>query len=294
MESRGDTTLNLFRYSRCPVTGAPLTVESQFDTWQFMSQVVPSQVIALTDKLFPWAKDQRENDHKNALSAEHAYSVAAILDMVEQLPQELITLDADDLANFVSSIATLRTLIQKWQTRDFSFERIPGLRPVSPITLIRRALAKCPDEFPSTGTSELSFIADPGLRQSLRLDISATNSALRNGEWKATTVLSGSVVEALLLWALLSVDPIDIAAAATGLKLKVKPTLEEWVLYEYIEIARELKLIGAKTAMQCQLAKDYRNLIHPGRAQRLGQVCNRGTALSAVAAVEHVIGDLAR
>jgi hypothetical protein len=44
--------------------------------------------------------------------------------------------------------------------------------------------------------------------------------------------------------------------------------------------------------MQCRLAKDYHNLIHPGRAQRLAQVCNRGTALSAVAAVEHVVNGL--
>ena len=59
-----------------------------------------------------------------------------------------------------------------------------------------------------------------------------------------------------------------------------------------IEVAAELNLIGTETAMQCRLAKDYRNLIHPGRAQRLGQACNRGTALSAVAAVEHVVNDL--
>src|SRR2546429_6882967 len=33
-------------------------------------------------------------------------------------------------------------------------------------------------------------------------------------------------------------------------------------------------------------------LIHPGRAQRLAQNCDRGTALSCVAALEHVVRDL--
>ena len=28
--------------------------------------------------------------------------------------------------------------------------------------------------------------------------------------------------------------------------------------------------------------------VHPGRARRLGQVCDRATAMSAIAAVEHV------
>jgi hypothetical protein len=64
------------------------------------------------------------------------------------------------------------------------------------------------------------------------------------------------------------------------------------VLFQYIEVAVELKLITADTAIAARLAKDFRNLIHPGRAKRLGQECNRGTTLSAVAALEHVVNDL--
>ena len=45
------------------------------------------------------------------------------------------------------------------------------------------------------------FIQDQELRKNLEIDISATNQALSNGEWKAASVL-GSIVEALLLWAL--------------------------------------------------------------------------------------------
>jgi hypothetical protein len=65
--------------------------------------------------------------------------------------------------------------------------------------LIRRALAACPDESPAPETRELAFIEDTELRDGLRLDISAINRALSNSEWKAATVLAGSVVEALLL-----------------------------------------------------------------------------------------------
>jgi ribosomal protein L30E len=136
-------------------------------------------------------------------------------------------------------------------------------------------------------------------RQSLRIDISNATRALANAEWKAATVLAGSVVEALLLWALLQ-RPTDIPKAIAAL-LK-KGTLgkdpgtnlesESWVLHVYIEVAAELNVIKTDTATQARLAKNFRNLIHPGRTLRLGQVCNRGTALSALAAVEHVVGDL--
>jgi hypothetical protein len=51
-------------------------------------------------------------------------------------------------------------------------------------------------------------------------------------------------------------------------------------------------VIKADTRTQARLAKDYRNLIHPGRAARLTQKCDRGTALVTVAAVELVIRDL--
>ena len=68
--------------------------------------------------------------------------------------------------------------------------------------------------------------------------------------------------------------------------------LTDWILAELIEVAKELKVIKEGTAVQTKLAKDYRNLIHPGRTQRLGQICDRGTALAAVAALERVIADL--
>jgi hypothetical protein len=43
---------------------------------------------------------------------------------------------------------------------------------------------------------------------------------------------------------------------------------------------------------QADLARDFRNLIHPGRAQRTGADCDRGTALTALAAIELVVRDL--
>jgi hypothetical protein len=43
-----------------------------------------------------------------------------------------------------------------------------------------------------------------------------------------------------------------------------------------------------------KLAREFRNLIHPGCAQRLGQKCDRGTALFSIAALDHVVRDLSK
>jgi hypothetical protein len=220
--------------------------------------------------------------------------------MVDQIPPELIVLEPDKYAEYVSSIEAIRTAINTWPTRGAGYvlERGPGLRKLHPVDLLRDSLAACPDESPTPSTADLTFITDAPLRESIRLDISVSNQALSNGEWKAATVLAGATVEALLLWALQQLSSTNIQ---TGIKnllssqiLKKNPgkNLEKWNLHELIEVAKSLNVIKDSTAEQAKLAKDFRNLIHPGRSFRLKQICDRGTALSAVAAVEHVIRDL--
>jgi hypothetical protein len=44
--------------------------------------------------------------------------------------------------------------------------------------------------------------------------------------------------------------------------------------------------------MQAGLAKDARNLIHPGKALRSGEACDKTTALTALTAVYRVINEL--
>jgi hypothetical protein len=65
----------------------------------------------------------------------------------------------------------------------------------SPVAIVRDVLSKCPDQSPSPATSELAFVTDDALRESIRLDVSTATSALHNSEWKASTVLAGAAVE---------------------------------------------------------------------------------------------------
>ena len=227
--------------------------------------------------------------------------MAGLLDLVDKIPEELLTLDGGDYSSFICSVAAIRERLALWRARgELALELVfvRGLRQLSPVTLIRQALSSCPDQSPAPATTELNFINDPDLKANLRNDIGAINRALSNSEWKSATVLAGSTIEALLLWALQQRQPVDITIAISALRtsgtLSQQPSgaLESWNLHEYIEVAENLGIIKQQTATQTRLAKDFRNLIHPGRALRLRQKCDRATALSAVAGMEHVVRDL--
>jgi hypothetical protein len=158
---------------------------------------------------------------------------------------------------------------------------------------LRACLELLPDEQTPAATAGLSFITDTQLRESIRSDIAFANRAFSGGEWKAATVLAGAATEALLLWVITSKKA---AAERENARKTVIPKAlsdpNKWDLDGYIKIAQELALIEDETAKQASLAKDFRNLIHPGRSARLSKVCDKGTAHSALAALELVLRDI--
>lgn len=266
-----------------------------------MPRVLPSQVVTVIDRMFPWAATQVDAQGSRInLGLGNSTQLAPIIALVELIPPELIILDSAHYAGFAAALAAIRNALQMWPARGdvFSLSNVPGFGELNPVTLVRRALAQCPDEAPSPQIAGLTFIADVDLRQNLRIDISEAYRAYADGSWKAATVLAGSVVEALLLWAIQQRSVAERTAAVSTLlrggKLGRDPGTdpETWVLHDYIEVVHQLGRISAETASQSKLTKDFRNLIHPGRASRLGLTCDRGTALSALASVEHTIREL--
>jgi hypothetical protein len=143
------------------------------------------------------------------------------------------------------------------------------------------------------------FIKDDEARESIRRDVGAAYRALNNNEWKASTVLGGATIEALLHWRLAQPKPTatEILAAVSTLsaatKFKAPSSQDDWVLSHFIPVAEALKLITPITAKAADLARNFRNLIHPGVGVRKNQLCDKATAHSAIAALEHVIRDLA-
>lgn len=268
-----------------------------------MARIVPTQIIEYIDSRFSQARQQDKSGKPMiALGIDHAPAISYLLSMVDSVPSHLITLEGDALAEFGEAISALRIAVNRWNQgeKNYALVFIQGRQRQNPLTLLRKYLVTLRDEAPEPGTNELLFITDSDFRESLRRDLGSIDRSIANGEWKAGTVLGGSVVEALLLYVLREHEQKNsqqfqrtIQALHTSGSLQKKPpsNLDDWVLHELTEVAAALGLIKPDTAAQCRIAKNFRNLIHPGRAARLAQECNRGTALSALAAIVHVIAD---
>jgi hypothetical protein len=260
--------------------------------------IVPSQVVETIDRLFTGPS---KGAGTAALNLERIYQLQGIVRLVRDVPNELIAVNGADFADLTIAVSAIELMLSRWS----SGQGQNAIAPVSNedvIVTIRRVLGKCPDEAPPAGTSDLLFISDQQIRDSMRQDVGAANSALQNAEWKAATILGGAAIEALLHWKLsepqtAASDVTTAVRKAVGSgKLKKAPStdINDWRLYEFITVARELDLIEEKTHKQADTARDYRNLIHPGLAAGTKQVCDRATALAVLSGMEHVIRDIGR
>jgi hypothetical protein len=165
-----------------------------------MPRVVPSVIVAAIDRAFPWAK--QDDWSKSNLAFPEASTLSGIVGLLDRLTDELLTLDQNRYADFLLAREALRHEIGAFSsgTKESRFWPRPGDR--NALCLIRHVLSFCPDEGPVSGSNSLAFVDDADLCSSLRRDSGSVESALRNGEWKAATVLGGALVEALLLWAI--------------------------------------------------------------------------------------------
>jgi hypothetical protein len=249
-----------------------------------MTKVVPSQVVSLIDRFYPSAKT---TPNMPVYSKDSAV-LGAIINLADDIPIELLTISGDDYANYVFGLESMAAAIDRWNHHGTD-EPPRNYEQKSPVYLVREALSKCPDQNPSPQTTALAFIKDRALGDNIRLDISSATDALHRNDFKGATVLAGSAMEALLLW---KIQDEGITAPITGMRKNAKPSPEDWTLEDYITAAEQRNWIKTDTVGQSRLAQNFRNLIHPGRAIRLAQACNRGTAFGALAAVHLIVTDL--
>lgn len=254
-----------------------------------MRRVVPSEAVRIIEKWFPWTKDSTATIPR--LTVNDIGKVQAFIAVVDAVPEALLTFDASDYADFISELAIIRSRPTLWIAH-------PKLsRSGRQIKRLRELLSKCPDDVPAATVHDLAFIRHAALRASLRLDITHAERAREAGEWKAATVIAGSVIEALLLWKLGTAAPAAVAAAR-AIPRNVDNDIRKWHLPDLIEVAAAFPAtrpaITDKTRDLLRIVKDFRNLIHPGRVERLGERCDRSTALIATAGIIRVVTDLRR
>jgi hypothetical protein len=241
-----------------------------------MPRIVPSQVVSAIDSLFGPSRGELNVD---VIRFAHRDGVRTLLLLLRQVPDELITVPFADYTEYLQCQSSLTSALSVWDVGDQD-------RPVrsntgkDPVERIRRILAVCPDENPPP-YPDLSFISDDVARANVQQDIRAAWIDFRSEEWKGATVFATTAVEALLFWAL-----------KRRADLKQSERLDTQHLAEYITEAERLGVIVKATADQARLATDARNLIHAGKMARTGLACTKATALTALAALEVVLGHL--
>jgi hypothetical protein len=133
--------------------------------------------------------------------------------------------------------------------------------------------------------ANFEYIRDEAFRQSLEADYAEMNSALNANAWKAVHVLSGSIVEAVLI------DYLLEAADKAG-DQKARDHALKADLAEAITACKDAGILTEKTANLSSVIRGYRNLIHPGRVMRLRETVDEQGAKVAVALTEMVVAQV--
>lgn len=241
-----------------------------------MPKILPSQLVSAIDSMFGLNRSEIDS---RAVAHIYRAEVHALLGLLDELPSELVDLPSTDYLEFSRCRAVLATSLALWNVGDIRPARDVGGKDA--VERIRRLMKQCHDELPPP-EPELPFIVDSDTRFGIEDRIRAAWTDFNAREWMGATVFAGAALEALLLWALKQVPLGNIP----------KRPLDQLQLTDLISFAVSNGVIDAGTAQQAGLAKDARNLIHPGRALRSGEACNKATALAALAAVYRLIEQL--
>jgi len=122
-----------------------------------MPRVVPSQVVEFIKAIFP--DDVLQG---NTLDRGNAGELRGLVDLVDRIPEELLTMNTQHYAILICSEGHIRERLASWSNDRNSRGALDFIRGQSPVVLIRAALAQCPDESPAPATSELKFIRRRG------------------------------------------------------------------------------------------------------------------------------------
>jgi hypothetical protein len=108
--------------------------------------------------------------------------------------------------------------------------------------------------------NKFSFVHDAKLRSLVERDFADLREARVWGSSRLRFILAGSLVEALLLDALMA----NASALQTAAAKKESRSLEYWSLGGLLEAAAELKLVSPIAEKLSDPVRELRNFVHPG------------------------------
>ena len=145
--------------------------------------------------------------------------------------------------------------------------------------------------------NEFQFIREEILKSKVQRDYGELRKVYEIGAFKSVMVLSGGILETLLIEAL-SVEEKEAKFDYYQKYLEGKdrdqnpPNIENWQFYQLIEIAAQRKIISTDVKKICHIIKDYRNLIHLKAEIRDNLSVDKNVATSLVHLLLKAIDDI--
>ena len=139
--------------------------------------------------------------------------------------------------------------------------------------------------------SEFAFVADNKMRSIIERDYQELQTLKNISALKSRLILCGGLIEGLLLDALERSGPLALSSPKAPGRSKAMPA-EDWKLAEMIDVSLDLGLISEGAGKLSTAARDFRNLIHPGKERSQDYVIGEAEVAGAEAALNTVIRDL--
>ena len=138
-----------------------------------------------------------------------------------------------------------------------------------------------------------AFVTDHSLRATASQDWTSAKSCFAQKAWKPCVIAGGSVLEAILLDALLP-DPSRAREALGARRPARKPPndLYRWNLVDLVDASAELGLISEASSHLGHALRLHRDLVHPGRQLKHQLEVSEVEAQMSVTIVEMCIRDL--
>ena len=241
-------------------------------------RILPSQMVQAIESLI----GRQDSDiYSRRLTHPYLADVNAILALLDDVPTELITLSFSDYVELNKCRSLLAATTSKWTLGDIAPAR--DVNGKDPVERIRRLMQQCQDRLPPP-EPELPFIDNSDRRAGIESQMHAAWRNFETQTWLGAKTFAAAALEAILLWVLETKVPPK--------SLKKRPN--DMVLFDLVEGTKGAALITDETATLAHMARDARNLIHPGKVARSGVECSKASALTAFAGLYRVVEDLKR
>lgn len=191
------------------------------------------------------------------VSTGQRYSNTTTPQIVEEY-QQLIEQAAEDLPGLLLPFNEASYRLDRFNRELYSADALTS-HVIRNLSIVNSKL-KTASATPVLISKDFSFIQDSTLREILTRDYLEIQKSIISGALKATIILCGGSIEAILL-DLLKKDEENTRASA---KAPSEQNLDKWSLNDLIEVAVDKNLVAGEIAKLSHSVREYRNLIHPG------------------------------